>query len=1022
MVQHVVRKTLSSFPSNAKSVTPALLVMFLVALLFLPIPCLYGQAAPAQSGAPQAATAPPSPPPTVITSVDEVTLDLVVRDKKNKPVLDLKPEDLAVTDNGSSVKLSDLRLVSGTSNSDHLITLVFDRLEPSGAKNSREIAAKILKMVPPSGFSISVVGVEGRLRLFQDFTLDHGAVTNAIASATASANEKGDASHVDAAALPEKTLIGVAQSGTDASGKQISVEQRNVARSMLAALEESQRIVQDQHSMPSLAGLLALARTQRQITGRKVVIFFAQGLQLDSSAKDMVTSIVGTANRSGVSIYAVDANAINAEGSQGLMAASAMGGVATYNRQNPAPTGPDQPHGAYGPGMMSQISDQIGRIESEGLAGYKNPLATLAGNTGGAYIMSTDNLKKPLQQMIDDMTTYYEASYVPPIQEYDGRFRPVGVQPLRKGLKVRSRPGYLALPPSTTTGVRPFEAPLVKILSEAQLPTDLKFKASVLRLGELPDGNANSLVIEVPLADLDIREDPNADLFAAHVSIMAQIKNKSGAVIEHFGEDVPRHGALGGIEAARSEVVTLQRHFIASPGAYILEAAVLDRNNGKASAQRVEFEILNPPSGPSVSDLALVRRTDPISAEADLLEPLRYENGRIVPNLSGRVSPDAKNISLFFMVHPDAQASDPPTLEMEVLRNGQTVGRLPLQLRKGSGLGAIPYLASIRAGSLAAGNYEAIASLTQGGKTSERSVSFRVDGPELASASTVAGNEASRAGSGESATASDSKPESAGMEPREGRRLVITSLPESAVPAPTGDELQSIISEARSRAVGYATSLPNFICVEVTDRSVDAAGNGKWKHRDSIAELLRYHDHAESRSTLNINGKRSGASRADLKGALSLGEFGGVLDAVFQPSAKADFQWKETDAVGGGTVQVLSYHITQENSSWGLQGDNNWKVYPSFHGLVYVDSATKGVRRITMEADEFPHDFLIHSASITVDYDYVAIGTHDYLVPIRGTVSMRQGKHEAVLNEMEFRNYRRYGSATKILYGGPPAH
>jgi VWFA-related protein len=996
------------------SITP--LAVLAIALF---VPCAYGQAVPPATAAPQTAAPQAASSPTIVTSVDEVTLDLVVHNKKNKPVLDLKPTDLSVTDNGAPVKLSDLRLVTGTPNTDHLITLVFDHMEPSGAKSAREIAAKILKLIPASGFSVSVVGVEGRLRLFQEFTADHGAVTKGIAAATAAANDKDDPTQVDGAALPEKNLIAVAQKGTDPSGTQVSANERNVARAMLAALEESQRIVQDQHCLPSLAGLLALARTQREITGRKVVIFFAQDLQPDLNAKDMLPSIVGTANRSGVSIFTVDTNAIDAKEAQGLAMTAAIGGVATYNHLNPPATGPDAPHGPYGPGMISQISDQIGRIENEGLAGYKNPMLTLAGNTGGAYIMATDGLKKTLQQMIDDMTTYYEASYVPPIQEYDGKFRPVAVQPLRKDLKVRSRPGYLALPPSTSAGIRPFEAPLMKALSEAQLPADVKFRSSVFRLGELPDGNANALVIEVPMAELEMREDPNADLFAAHISIMAQVKNKAGVVIEHFGEDIPRHGALGSIEAARSEVVTLQRHFIASPGEYVLETAVLDRNSGKAGAQRVNFEIANPPSGPSLSDVALVRRSDPISADADLLEPLRYENSRVVPNLSGRVNPEAKNISLFFMVHPDSQASVPATLEMEVLRNGESVGRVPLQLRKSSGLAAIPYLASIRAGSLAAGNYEAIATLTQDGKTSERSVSFRVDGPELASASAgataVPGTAAPQPGNGDSETASDAKLES-GM--GAGHPLVITTLPESAVPRPTADELQSIIGDARTRAVGYATSLPNFICVEVTDRSVDSAGTGNWKHRDTIAELLRYHDKAETRTTLNINGKRTGTSRADLKGALSLGEFGGVLDAVFQPSSKADFQWKETGGLGSGTVQVLSYRVSRQNSSWGLAGDNNWKVYPSFHGLVYVDSATKGIRRITMEADDLPHDFLIHAASITVDYDYIAIGTHDYLMPIRGTVSMREGKREAVLNEMEFRDYRRYGSSAKILYGG----
>jgi len=43
-----------------------------------------------------------------------VSLDLVVHDKKHKPVLDLKAEDLAITDDGVPVKLNTFHLVRGT--------------------------------------------------------------------------------------------------------------------------------------------------------------------------------------------------------------------------------------------------------------------------------------------------------------------------------------------------------------------------------------------------------------------------------------------------------------------------------------------------------------------------------------------------------------------------------------------------------------------------------------------------------------------------------------------------------------------------------------------------------------------------------------------------------------------------------------------------------------------------------------------------------------------------------------------
>ena len=44
--------------------------------------------------------------PTVKANAEEVLLDVIVRDKKGKPITDLKPEELTVSDNGFPQRLS----------------------------------------------------------------------------------------------------------------------------------------------------------------------------------------------------------------------------------------------------------------------------------------------------------------------------------------------------------------------------------------------------------------------------------------------------------------------------------------------------------------------------------------------------------------------------------------------------------------------------------------------------------------------------------------------------------------------------------------------------------------------------------------------------------------------------------------------------------------------------------------------------------------------------------------------------
>jgi VWFA-related protein len=982
-----------------------------------------------------AQTAPATPPaagvatetPTASTIVNEVSLDLVVHDKKHRSVLDLKPGDLVVTDNETPVTLSGLHLVAGNAESGHQITLVFDHFSGSGAKSAQNLALKILKMLPAKGYSFALLDFSGRLRLIQGFTDDRSAIEQAVRTVTDASktstpiilsatgmvvknpNDHSDDERAKAAARAEKDLIAITRTGANSSGAHMDVMMRARYQTLLAALADAQQIKQDQHALPTLAGLLALVRSQQQIQERKAIIYFTQNMQMDSAAKDMVRTITGAANQAGVSLYVVDMNAMDVGGEHQILNAMLNGGqafnsmpVSVNGAPAKAPLQQPSGFGAPGGGASGSATDFMMRSdEGNTFATIKSPMADLAKGTGGAYIDAQNNTKKPLQQMLQDMTTYYQASYVPPFKEYDGSFRTIGVKPLRAGLDIKTKTGYLALAPSEKSGIRPFEAPLLKLLNGTELPSDLKFRAAILQLGELPDGNTNTLAVEVPVAELQIKKDTHTNLFSAHVVIVAQIKDKSGTVIEHFGEDIARRGALESADADKSAVITFQRHFLSIPGAYVLEVAILDQFSGKASAERLNFEIPEIQSGPALSEIALVRKVDAFHEEDDPLEPMRFEKGRVTPDLSGRLPEKAKSVSLFFLLHPDPKVSDPLTLEMIVNRDGIPGRRtpLPLPLRDGIATDAIPYMANFRASSLTPGFYQIQAIITQGGKTAERVASFTVEG----------------AAGAQGAAAPDAKLELETGDLHAPGQLVISALT-NPIPAPTAEEVASMIGDARQRAISYADSLPNFLCVEVTDRSEDPTGSGRWKHRDTIAELLQFRDKTESRTMLEVNGNPvDSGNRDEMKGMFSAGEFGGVLRGVFQPSSKADFQWKETDALRGGTVQVFSFRVAKANSAWGISAANGLQVLVGYHGMVFIDSSTHGVRRILLVADDLPKNFSVHATSIAVDYDYISINNHDYLMPITAEVSKREFKRLATLNTIEFRNYRRFGSNVRVL-------
>src|ERR1035437_5505454 len=165
------------------------------------------------------------PGTTLTVQAEEVSLDLVVHDKKQRPVLDLKPEDVAITDNGDPVKITSLRLVSGGSENDHVITLVFDRLSATLKKSATEVAGKILKATPGDKFSLAVLKIEpGRLGLLQGFTSDRNALQQAI---NAAIEPKTSSASSDLGKRAEASLIAAAETGTDPSGTRISARDRS---------------------------------------------------------------------------------------------------------------------------------------------------------------------------------------------------------------------------------------------------------------------------------------------------------------------------------------------------------------------------------------------------------------------------------------------------------------------------------------------------------------------------------------------------------------------------------------------------------------------------------------------------------------------------------------------------------------------------------------------------------------------------------------------------------------------------
>jgi hypothetical protein len=242
--------------------------------------------------------------------------------------------------------------------------------------------------------------------------------------------------------------------------------------------------------------------------------------------------------------------------------------------------------------------------------------------------------------------------------------------------------------------------------------------------------------------------------------------------------------------------------------------------------------------------------------------------------------------------------------------------------------------------------------------------------------------------------------------------------PQPALPPPSPAEQQRIIEQVREYALHYTRSLPDFICTQVTRRYVDPTGLEFWSQQDVITARLTYFEQREDYKVILINNRPANVDYDRLEGATSTGEFGSMMRELFAPETQARFRWERWATLRGRRTHVFSYFVEQPRSRWRISYQKTLEINPAYRGLIYVDSETLAVARITLEAVGIPPDFPIQEASTVLDYDYVDIAGRKFWLPLRAVVRMREGKL-LLRNEVEFRMYRKFAAEATITFETP---
>ena len=241
-------------------------------------------------------------------------------------------------------------------------------------------------------------------------------------------------------------------------------------------------------------------------------------------------------------------------------------------------------------------------------------------------------------------------------------------------------------------------------------------------------------------------------------------------------------------------------------------------------------------------------------------------------------------------------------------------------------------------------------------------------------------------------------------------------------PPPDAGDMREILHQAQRSAASYLEGLPDFICTE-TVRRYEAMAGRSWTAKDTLTLQLTYFEHEENYKLTLLNGRKTRLDFEEMGGALSKGEFASVLLSLFANDSATRFQWQNWTTLRKRPACVFSFRILVRNSHYSLTAGpvhgRQVSAVTGEHGLVYVDSETKRVVRITSEADSIPANFPIQAATRALDYGFTDVSGRSYLLPLQADVRMVTIGRLETRNDVQFAEYRKFSGESTISFGDP---
>ena len=680
---------------------------------------------------------------TFTSATTAILVDVVVRDRKGRPVTDLDAADFELFEDRVAQKVDTFSRVSrgggiglnvawrSPANTTSVMTsrpsgpadkapdqapettvaLVFDRLSPESLRLAQHAT---LDYVPVSGDSEVRVGVfatEPGLQVLQRYTTDRVVVRSAVSRVLPGTSSNQDRlEHADELRTQRRTLETQNATSTAAAG---STSGATLARgaSEIGAREAELRLVQTElnmlrsfenmdrdHRGHNIAGsLIEVVQTLAMLPGRKTIVFFSEGLPVSPALSAQLDAVIDAANRANVTAYAIDAHGLRTRSGTAELKKEMDGFV-------------DDRFGQLGVGSertQEPLTMGLERVEDTLRLDNRTGLARLADDTGGFLVEQSNDLSAAFRRIDEDNQFHYFLTYSPINTTFDGKYRSIRVKVRRPSTQVFARRGYRAVRRGNDTDSTSFEGPALAILDGGRLPNAFPVHAGSFSFPDPERPGLTPILVHLRTDALHFAIDVRKSTYSSRSAIVVRVKDARGQEAQRLSQHYVLTGDARDVDTARQGDIIFYREVDLDPGVYTIESVVFDAGVQHGSARIATLSVPAGGRGPAMSSLVLVNRVEETSdssqPDARSRPPLYVGRTLLYPNLGEPISKAAaRELPFYFALYGAAADA---VVKAQLLRNGQALAEAPVALNAATG-SRVQHVGRLPIATLPVGTYE----------------------------------------------------------------------------------------------------------------------------------------------------------------------------------------------------------------------------------------------------------------------------------------------------------------------------